>query len=385
MITHEFPPFSGGGGIMCFKVALELSKDHQVDVITPHYSKMKKTEEINGITIYRVKVFGKVNVESEKNKFLIVISFISFILSGIIKSFFLSINKKYHIINSYFLIPAGIIGTVTSFITKIPHIATVIEADIFNPMRNCQLPYQNSLLRYVISTIMKLSTEVVTISQYNKNAIERYYTKKKVVHVIYPGLEKIKYQPINREKLGFYNEDFILISIGRLVKRKGFKYLIEAMNFLKNDKIKLIIIGDGPELLNLRNLTKRLNLEQKIIFLGHQKNEKKYQYLSISDLFVSTTLHEGLGMVYLEAMYFGLPIVTTNEGGQIDLIIDGENGFLVPVGNVEKLIEKILLLYKDKNLCNKMKLNNLTKIKNFTIETAAEKYYHLFIHKLKHP
>jgi len=383
VICHEFPPLVGGGGKVAYLVSKELSRENQVDVITPYYPKLKRNEKIGNIEIFRVKVFGRVNVEFQPHR-LFIIPFLSFIFVGILKGIFLSIKNKYDVIHSHFVIPSGLIGMIVSFLTKIPHVTTLYEADVFDPRFQCLVTYKSIFIKCAIYFVIKFSKKVTSISSYIAEATKKFYLspfgeKNKQISVINPGIDLVKCDR-KKEKADFRfnHNDFILISIGRLVKRKNFGDLIEVMRQINNENIKLVIIGDGPEYSILKEKVEKLGLQERIFFLNNLSDEEKYEYLSVSNVFVSTTLHEGFGLVYLEAMNFGLPIVTTNEGGQTDLITDGENGFLVSVGDIKNFVEKIMLLYNNKDLYEKIKLNNLEKIKSFSIKATAEKYIKLF-------
>ena len=98
----------------------------------------------------------------------------------------------------------------------------------------------------------------------------------------------------------------------------------------KNDNIVHIIIGTGPEEEKLKKLTKKMGISNYVIFTGFISDEELLSYYSSADLFVLATLYEGFGLVYIDALCFGLPIVTTENGGSLD-IINEDNGILVPV------------------------------------------------------
>jgi len=168
-------------------------------------------------------------------------------------------------------------------------------------------------------------------------------------------------------------DKFYLVSVGRLVERKGYKYLIKALSLLPK-KIYLNLIGDGPLESQLKNLAKKLKVEDRINFLGFIPEEKKFQYLADSDLYVLSSIHEGFGIVLQEAMQVGLPIVATNNGGQIDLIKDGVNGLMVNPKNSPELAKKIILFFKNNKIRKSISKNNLMAIKNFRSKKICKNY-----------
>jgi glycosyltransferase involved in cell wall biosynthesis len=162
------------------------------------------------------------------------------------------------------------------------------------------------------------------------------------------------------------------------VKRKSYDLLIRALFQIRDSKVKLLIIGDGPERQNLQNLTEYLGLRDRVKFSGFISEKEKYGYLSKADLFALTSLHEGFGIVFMEAMHCGLPIVCTNNGGQTDFILSGQNGLLLNVGDIGACAENIDRLRNDKKLYMKCSKNNRLKVKTFFAPKVAGQYLEVF-------
>jgi glycosyltransferase involved in cell wall biosynthesis len=139
-----------------------------------------------------------------------------------------------------------------------------------------------------------------------------------------------------------------------------------------------LVIGDGPEEAHLRDLSRTLGLSSQVDFLGAIWGDRKFQYLAAADMFVLPSAHEGFGLVFLEAMHCGLPVIAGASGGQTDFLRDGETGFLVPVGAVEVLAERILHLANDERLRRRMSEFNAQYVKRFHISGVAARYEALF-------
>ena len=169
------------------------------------------------------------------------------------------------------------------------------------------------------------------------------------------------------------NDDFVIITIAALHPRKGLKYLIAAMRKIVDEKpkTKLMIAGDGPQKKYLRKIAKKLNLSNKIRFLGNQKNIAAI--LKSADLFVLPSIKEAFGLVLLEAMAAEIPIVASAAGGIPEIIEDNKNGLLVEPGNSDTLAEKIILLMKNAHLQKKLVANGLNMVKQFDIKKMAKK------------
>jgi glycosyltransferase involved in cell wall biosynthesis len=165
--------------------------------------------------------------------------------------------------------------------------------------------------------------------------------------------------------------------VGRLVKRKGYEYAIRAVSKLvhQGHKVKYLILGDGPEEEALRNLIKELKIEDNITFPGYVPEEVKYQYLSQSDIYLLPSLHEGFGICLLEAMYCGLPIVATNNGGQTDFLTHGRNVLFIPPKDDNRLAEEAAKLINNDQLRSKMGENNINDIQAYLIANIAKDYH----------
>jgi glycosyltransferase involved in cell wall biosynthesis len=216
---------------------------------------------------------------------------------------------------------------------------------------------------------------VAESSDTKKNA-EKYYIFDNKVFTIPLAYEKFEFKKISRKELNLEDEKIYLISVGRMVKRKGYKYLVKTLERLPKN-VNAIILGEGPEKENLLKLAKKLKVENRLILPGFVSEEEKFQYLDNADIYVLSSLHEGFGIVLQEAMQVGLPIVATNNGGQVDFVKDGENGFLVEPKNSKLISEKIKEMIKNDNLKNKISQKNKKDINKFGIKEIAKDYLKL--------
>jgi glycosyltransferase involved in cell wall biosynthesis len=222
---------------------------------------------------------------------------------------------------------------------------------------------------------MNAADRVVAISSDTRRNAKRFYRVRKEIAVINYGFLPPKYD--EERTVALQPGKYSLIAIGRLVERKGFEFLIRALAELPEDVV-LNIIGDGPLEESLRVLGNQHNLNGRLRLLGYLPREKVYGYLRSSDCFVLSSLHEGLGIVVQEAMYAGLPIVSTDNGGQIDLIENYRNGILVKPGKVEALARAIGELFLNGDLARTLALNNQNDIKKYFMSVNAQKYINVF-------
>ena len=160
--------------------------------------------------------------------------------------------------------------------------------------------------------------------------------------------------------------------------------MIRALSKIKNNKIKYLCVGDGSHLNNFKELVKKLNLNERVIFIGEVDREETRSYYDIADAFIlcNRTWNnkiEGLPNVVLEAMGRGKAIIGSKNTGTEELIINNKNGFHVNPENITEIKNTIIHTYENKNRLVDMGAYSLELIKrNFSNKIMSEKYIGLF-------
>jgi L-malate glycosyltransferase len=256
------------------------------------------------------------------------------------------------------------------------NVLTIIGGDIYDPTKRSS-PHRSRILRILNKVILNSADDVIAISSDTKRRAEQYYGIKKEIQVINYGFIPVELKKTNTIEPLERDGKYQLIAVGRLVERKGFAFLIRALSKLPSD-IVLHIVGDGPLEAQLKEVADKCELNGRVIFAGYQPREKIYEYLLQAHCFVLPSLHEGLGIVVQEAMYVGLPIVATDNGGQVDLVKDHRNGILVKPEDVDGLAAAIRKFYHNKKFAEAVGMNNTQDIKEWYMSVNAEKYVALF-------
>jgi glycosyltransferase involved in cell wall biosynthesis len=198
--------------------------------------------------------------------------------------------------------------------------------------------------------------KIVTNSEYTKQEIVSLGLDNQAIFVCAPGLNKDKLEVVfNLVKEA---EKPKIISVGHCIPRKGLIYLIEAFAKIEKRGFTLHIIGktdkDKTYYQMVKNRIEELGLSQSV-FLHHRLDQEELNHLySSAELFVLPSLKEGFGIVLLEAMYYGLPIITTNICAMPELVKDGENGLLVPAADSQALAEAMSKLIENSDLRKQM-------------------------------
>lgn len=178
------------------------------------------------------------------------------------------------------------------------------------------------------------------------------------IRIITHGVDTRKFKPDSKsshlEQELFIPNQPIVISTRQLKPPYNVETLIRAVPLVLKEipSVVFVVLGDGEDRHYLKDLTKSLSVEKKVIFRGNVPHDDLAKYLSISDIYVSTSLSDSTAVSNLEAMACGLAPIITDIGDNRRWIIDGQNGFLIPIKDPQVLAEKIILLLKDKEKRN---------------------------------
>lgn len=227
------------------------------------------------------------------------------------------------------------------------------------------------LLRALERFVARRAARVVVPSKYLGKIVREWGVEKKVITVIYNGMEELA-DTGNREVLrGLLKfSGHLLISIGRLVPWKGFKELIGISARLKKDfpDLKLMIIGAGPDLALLEQEAEAKGLADDVIFTGALPRDVLLRYVRASDVFVLNSRYEGFSHQLLEVMMVGVPIIATKIGGNPEAIDHEQSGFLVAPNDTKHIENYTKALLTDTALRARVVLAAKRKVKQFSTE-----------------
>ena len=370
--NYEYPPLGGGGGVINALLAAEMAKRHEVTVLTSRGNGLPSLTVESGVRVIRVPVFFR-RREAVAN----VPSMLAFIPVAIREGKKLLAAERFDVINTHFVLPTGPVGNALAHFSGVPNVLTVHGGDLYDPSKFIS-PHRHLLLRLWIRHLLRNSAAVVGQSRNTLHNMRRYYAPELEGIRIPLGIRRPIIDAVPRKRYGFRPGQILLVTVGRLVPRKAVGQLVALMNALDDPAVHLLIIGTGPQEGALKSEVAARRLQARVHFLGHVDEAEKFRLLAISDVYVSTSQHEGFGLVFLEAMACGLPVVCYDCGGQTDFLRDGQTGYLVPLNDQARFTDRCRSLIASSPARAVMGENNGRRVQDFFIDRCAARYESTF-------
>ena len=374
MLSWEYPPRVVGG---IARVVKELSEKLQLEgqdvtVVTYKEGDTPYFEvEETGVKVYRVD-----NYMIRPNNFIDWIMQLNFNLITEVNKLIQS-GETFDVIHAHDWLTAYAAKTLKESY-NIPLVSTIHATEAG---RNGGI--QTEMQRYINDTEWMLtyeSSEVIVNSNFMKNDIQRIFGLPfEKIKVIPNGIDLKKFDGIKkdyefRRRFAADNEKIIL-SLGRLVFEKGIQHLIYAMpKILSNyNDAKLVIVGKGGMIDELKQITVNLGIQDKVYFTGYMAGNDVQKMYKVSDVAVFPSTYEPFGIVALEAMLGGTPTVVSDIGGLNEIVKHGETGLKSYAGNANSIADSVIQLLYDYDLSEKITKNaKLEVVQNFNWTKIAE-------------
>ncbi len=371
--NYEYPPLGGGGGVFNKQIAEELAKRHTVDILTSQGMGLPSFSVENGVNIYRVPVYFR-SMQAAAN----LPSMLAYLPSGYRTGVRLLKEHSYDVINTHFAVPSGPLGDWLARKAGIPNVLTVQGGDLYDPSKFMS-PHRHRILRSIVKGVLTKADAVVAASKNSISNVHNFYDPDLDCNYIPLGIERPPQQIDSpRERYGLTDEDIALVTVGRLVSRKGLDRLVKVIKNFNNSNVHLLIVGSGPQQEVLENLTRELNITDQVHFLGQVNDQEKQEALKLSDIYVSTSQHEGFGIVYLEAMAAGLPVICYDYGGQTDFLASDITGYVVKLNDEAAFLDACKILIDQPVKREKLGNDNLDAVEAFYIDNCASQYEKLY-------
>jgi glycosyltransferase involved in cell wall biosynthesis len=258
-------------------------------------------------------------------------------------------------------------------ILKIPYIVWGQGNDVYHP---------NNLCRITTKPILQNAYAILALTENMRIKLNNIFNSE--IYVVPNGIDLEEYNDVTQNperKPGTKN----ILFVGSLYPVKGVQYLITAMKKIHEDipDARLILVGDGVERERLVALSIQLGIQKYVQFVGKVPHKEVQTFMQQADVFVLPSLSEGFGIVILEAMACGLPIVATRVGGIPEVIKNDINGYLVEPKRPDEIAEKILILLQNDQLRNEISRTNVAAVKAYAWENIVDQLEYVYKDKKK--
>ena len=238
-------------------------------------------------------------------------------------------------------------------------------------VRTKHVPFSVEIFRKIQTYVARSARTVIVPSEYLRGIVSRWGIDKECVTVIYNAMQEEEEGTLPASVMSLTRPR--IVSVGRLVPWKGMPGLIDAMTTVQDEfpDAMLLIAGDGPDRDALERFS-HARLKKGGLLLGPLSHPDTLALIRDADIFVLNSTYEGLSHLLIEALALGKPIIATSVGGNPELIEDGKNGLLIPVGDRTALAEAIVHLLKNPNHQNLLAKAAKESSKRFSTSAMAE-------------
>lgn len=288
-----------------------------------------------------------------------------------------SIRHGFDIIHAHYAIPhaAAAFLAVNSIKNNSPKIITTLHGTDITLIGQDKSFY--SITRFSI----EVSDGVTTVSKYLVNKTYETFRLKKKIKLIPNFVDTEQFKPDGTacvRKTLAEPEQKIIMHISNYRPLKNASHVVRIFDIIqKRIPAKLVLIGDGPDTGNVKSLVHESGLSEKVIFLGNQ--DRVQHILPLADLFLLPSASEAFGLVALEALSCGVPVVGSIVGGLPELISDGLNGYLCPIGDIEGMAERSLKILTDDSLSKKLSIaGRQLVLDKYKIDDVIDEYLNYY-------
>lgn len=391
-LTSSYPRFEKDSASIFLRYLAESIDPHifEIHVLAPDDSQVDGSLSVSCVCLHYFKYFmprylqhlayGSGILPNLKANPLLFLQVPLFLLSQFWAAYRLVKKKRPLLIHAHWIFPQGAIANLVGQLTKTPVIITAHGGDAFG--------LQGSILAKIKRWSLNGSVAWTSNTLATANAVLGEIKQPKIIpmginfHAFKTGTGKTLRRLVDKNCL-------ILLSVGRLVEKKGGKYLLLAyaqLPALERQKTLLWIVGDGTERKALESLSASLKLTQYVTFFGKLANDQLPDYYAASDIFIAPSITdsrgdtEGQGVTLLEAMASNTPVISTRTGGISEVVEHHKTGLLVPPEKPEKLAEAIVLLINNPVLRNSLSQAGLKKVESYAWPNIGQQFKMLYQH-----
>jgi glycosyltransferase involved in cell wall biosynthesis len=389
ILTSSFPRWSGDSAtpfVLHFAEAMAKAYG-EVLVVAPHYPGAAVSEHLGPrLAVRRFRYFlaagediayGGNAVGRVRASPLYAVKLALFLLSSLTTV----LRARSRVINVHWLIPQGLVAALVQRLTGARVVVTIHGGDVFS--------LNGRVLRRVKRHVLRRADAVVVNSSATADACRSLYDGR-TYEVIPMGVDTERFSPgpksadlVRKHDLG----DFTILFVGRLTEDKGLADLIDALRLLKISgmRFRALIVGTGDQEADLERRVAEAGLGDDVTFVGGVSSDGLPEYYNTADVFVGPSIvgprgwQEAVGLVFVEALSTGLPVISTRTGGIPDVVQDGVTGFLVDQRSPEQIADRLRRLHEDRAVLARMgERARDTVEQRFSWTTVTRRYLDVF-------
>lgn len=350
VITELFLPTKGGSAVWFDEVYSRIG-DKDTHIITADVNGAKEYDKTHKNTIHRVslKRYWWLRPES-----------LAMYLRLLLKSLKIALTNKIDAVHTGRVLPEGLVGLIVAKIIRKPLVIYAHGEEITTWRQSSKFKVMKFTYRH--------ADKIIANSQFTKNELEKIGIDYNKITIISPGVNIERFKPMPYEKfkdlrqsIDITKQQKLILSVGRLSRRKGFDQVIKSLSVLRSKGIDVhyALIGIGEDREYLNSLAKENNVTDYVHMLGHVSMDDLPRWHNTADLFVMPNREingdtEGFGMVFIEASACGKPVIAGVDGGTGDAVVDGKTGLRVDGKVMEKVCHAIKVILSDQTLTDTM-------------------------------
>ncbi len=366
VLVHEYPPIGGGGG----RVAQELcegmaARGHQVQVLTAHWGDLPQEENKTNLTIQRLRSGRKQSFRAGMGAML------GYVLACLPAGLRLVKKWRPDLIHVHFAVPAGAAAWLLNRLSGVPYVLTAHLGDVPGGV-----PEKTSRwFRWVMPftpPIWKGAAQVAAVSEFTRSLALKQYPVN--VQVVPNGVDL---QQVKPQKIQAGSPPQIVFA-GRFVEQKNPLQIVRSLGALQDLPWHCTLIGDGALRPQMEAEITRLGMQERFTLTGWVAPEEVLNHFALSDILFMPSRSEGLPVVGVQALAMGLALVLGRAGGNIELVEDGANGYLIDSDDQAGFVRSLRSLLGNPAHLQTMRENSRTMAKQFDLEHILNRYETIF-------
>ena len=356
-LTNAYPDFDSSYRAVFIKTLAHLlqKEGYNISIVTPKiYKNSHYFENQNGIKVYRFPFFaGNKRLIEYRN--IPYLRMLLYYVSGFFLTVYGVLKNQCELIHVHWAIPTGLIGIWAGRLLRKPVIVTIHGSDFRMATE------RSSFLTKIFLYVCQRAKQIMCVSELQKKEIQKMGVRTEKILTFPMGVDESFLDAGRNRGEKLNGQLHTVLSNRNLLPLYNVSLLIRAIpTVLKEEpNTRFFIAGDGPERETLEREAKNLNVSSFIEFLGRVPHERMANLLAKADIYVSTSLHDGTSVSLLEAMGSGTFPVVTDIPSNREWIVDGKNGFLVPIDEAGILASRILDAIRNRDLLEKSRSDNL--------------------------